>query len=36
MMRNLPPESYDQMHVRIRSEQLERIKHLEREILQSN
>lgn len=36
MMRNLQPESYDQMHVRIRSEQLERIKHLEREILQSN
>lgn len=35
MMRNLPPESYDQMLARIRSEQLERFKRLEREILQS-
>ncbi|MBK8037293.1 MAG: hypothetical protein IPK22_09190 [Verrucomicrobiaceae bacterium] len=34
-MRNLPAESYDQMLARIRSEQLERIKQLEREILQS-
>ena len=35
MMRNLPAESYDQMLARIRSEQLERFKRLEREILQS-
>jgi hypothetical protein len=35
MMRNLPPESYDQMLARVRSEQMERIKKLEREILQS-
>jgi hypothetical protein len=29
MMRNLPPESYDQMLARVRSEQMERIKRLE-------
>lgn len=34
-MRNLAAESYDQMLARIRSEQVERIKQLEREILQS-